>query len=140
MMQPEIGASAPIATRLDASTLPEAPMLPEPRIRPPSDVRTERGRLAQLVINRGPEAGARFAITAGYTAIGRHRECDIVLEDATISRHHAEVYCGENNCCTIVDVGSLNGTYLNRHPVGRADLADGDEIWIGKARFTFQRR
>jgi pSer/pThr/pTyr-binding forkhead associated (FHA) protein len=69
-------------------------------------------------------------------AIGRHPECDIVVDDPTVSRRHAEVR-REGGRYVLVDHGSLNGTYVNREPRDRALLADGDELWVGKARFTF---
>lgn len=70
--------------------------------------------------------------------MGRARDCDIVLEDASISRYHAELHHDDHEHYTLVDTGSLNGIYLNRRPLRqRAELADGDEIWIGKARFAF---
>lgn len=92
---------------------------------------------AELVFTRGAQIGTRVAVASSLT-IGRACDCDILLEDATISRHHAELYHDEQEHYTLVDTGSLNGIFLNRHPVTqRAELADGDEIWIGKARFAF---
>jgi pSer/pThr/pTyr-binding forkhead associated (FHA) protein len=92
---------------------------------------------ARLVVSRGPDKGAEVEITRQRTAIGRSRECDIRLNDATVSRWHAELV-REHGRYFLVDGGSLNGTYLNRRPVDHAELSDGDEIWIGKARFTFR--
>lgn len=92
---------------------------------------------AQLVISRGPDAGRELMITHPSTSFGRHRDCDVVLEDVTVSRYHAEIL-REDGRYFLVDDGSLNGTYLNRKPIDRAELADGDEIWIGKARFIFR--
>ncbi len=92
---------------------------------------------ARLVINRGPVAGTSLAITAERMTFGRERASDIVLEDATVSRCHAEL-SRQDGRYVLADGGSLNGTYLNRQPVDRAELVDGDEIWIGKARFTFR--
>lgn len=92
---------------------------------------------AHLIIQRGPDAGTAIALTTGSTAIGRHRECDIVLEDSTVSRRHACLH-RHGDRYVVTDSGSLNGTYLNRYPVDRAELTDGDELWIGKVRFIFQ--
>lgn len=95
---------------------------------------------AQLVPTRGPRTGNGIALANGHTTMGRGRECDIVLDDATISRHHAELHNDDHNRYTLVDTGSLNGIYLNRRPLSqKVELADGDEIWVGKARFAFQR-
>ncbi|QUH03275.1 FHA domain-containing protein [Saccharopolyspora erythraea] len=96
----------------------------------------EVGDSAWLVVNRGPDKGSGFAITSATTTIGRHRECDIVLDDVTVSRFHAELV-RQDGRYFLADGGSLNGTYLNRRPVDWKRLADGDEIWIGKVRFTF---
>jgi predicted component of type VI protein secretion system len=99
----------------------------------------ERGWDARLVLRRGPDAGAGFVITAARTTIGRDRASDITFDDATVSRQHAEVHrVGDRY--VIADAGSLNGTYVNRQPVERAELNEGDEIWVGKMRLTFHAR
>jgi pSer/pThr/pTyr-binding forkhead associated (FHA) protein len=67
---------------------------------------------------------------------GRHPASDIFLDDITVSRRHAEFRC-ENGQFRIVDVGSLNGIYVNRQPVDSATLATGDEIQIGNFRLIF---
>jgi pSer/pThr/pTyr-binding forkhead associated (FHA) protein len=90
-----------------------------------------------MVITRGPGAGASFPISAPRTTIGRDRACDIVIDDVTVSRFHAELRRRDGGY-VLEDGGSLNGTYLNRQPVQRAELADGDEVWAGTARFTFR--
>lgn len=91
----------------------------------------------RLVVSRGAAAGTEFAISAGKTVIGRHRDCDIVIDDASVSRYHAELVV-RGGRCVLRDGGSLNGTYLNRSPIQEAELADGDEIWIGTTRFTYR--
>ncbi len=68
--------------------------------------------------------------------VGRGRDCDIYLDDVTVSREHAEVQRGEHGF-RLQDVGSLNGTYVNRVRVDAVDLRNGDEIQIGKYRFKF---
>jgi pSer/pThr/pTyr-binding forkhead associated (FHA) protein len=89
-----------------------------------------------LVVKRGPNAGSRFALGVGKTTIGRHPDSDIFLDDVTVSRRHAEVrHTGEK--FTVNDVGSLNGTYLNRERIEEADLHSGDELQIGKFRLVF---
>lgn len=92
---------------------------------------------ARLVISRGPDAGRELTLDQATTSFGRHRDCDVVLEDVTVSRYHADIL-HEGGRYVLVDDGSLNGTYLNRKPIDRAELSDGDEIWIGKARFVFR--
>ncbi|MBV8295038.1 MAG: FHA domain-containing protein, partial [Mycobacterium sp.] len=88
---------------------------------------------ALLVVKRGPVAGSRFLLDRPVTSAGRHPGSDIVLDDITVSRRHAEFRL-ENGEFRVVDVGSLNGTYVNREPVESAVLANGDEIQIGKFR------
>jgi pSer/pThr/pTyr-binding forkhead associated (FHA) protein len=91
-----------------------------------------------LVVKRGPNAGSRFSLDQPITSAGRHPDCDIFLDDVTASRRHAEFRL-ENGEFRVVDVGSLNGTYVNREPVDSAVLAIGDEIQIGKFRLLFLR-
>jgi pSer/pThr/pTyr-binding forkhead associated (FHA) protein len=91
---------------------------------------------ALLVVKRGPNAGSRFLLDQPVTSAGRHPDSDIFLDDVTVSRRHAE-FRVENNEFQVVDVGSLNGTYVNREPVDSAVLANGDEVQIGKFRLVF---
>ena len=92
-----------------------------------------------LVVKRGPNAGSRFRLNQGVTSAGRHPGSDIFLDDVTVSRHHAEFRL-QHGEVWVVDVGSLNGTYVNREPVDSAVLANGDEIQIGKFRLVFLTR
>jgi pSer/pThr/pTyr-binding forkhead associated (FHA) protein len=89
-----------------------------------------------LVVKRGPNAGSRFTLSAGKTTIGRHPDSDIFLDDVTVSRRHAEVL-HDGAAFTVNDVGSLNGTYLNRERIEQADLHSGDELQVGKFRLVF---
>jgi pSer/pThr/pTyr-binding forkhead associated (FHA) protein len=91
---------------------------------------------ALLVVKRGPNAGSRFLLDQAVTSAGRHPDSDIFLDDVTVSRRHAEFRL-ENGEFQVVDVGSLNGTYVNREPVDSAVLANGDEVQIGKFRLVF---
>jgi pSer/pThr/pTyr-binding forkhead associated (FHA) protein len=91
---------------------------------------------AVLVVKRGPNAGCRFRLDQPVTSAGRHPNSDIPLDHITVSRRHAEFRC-ERGEFRVVDVGSLNGTYVNREPVHWAVLTDGDEIQIGKIRLVF---
>jgi pSer/pThr/pTyr-binding forkhead associated (FHA) protein len=91
---------------------------------------------ALLVVKRGPNAGSRFLLDQVSTSAGRHPDSDIFLDDVTVSRRHAEFRL-ETNEFQVVDVGSLNGTYVNREPVDSAVLANGDEVQIGKFRLVF---
>jgi pSer/pThr/pTyr-binding forkhead associated (FHA) protein len=91
---------------------------------------------ALLVVKRGPNAGSRFLLDQPTTTAGRHPNSDIFLDDITVSRRHAEFRCVSGEF-QIVDVGSLNGTYVNREPVDSAVLANRDEVQIGKFRLVF---
>ena len=91
---------------------------------------------ALLVVKRGPNAGSRFLLDQAVTSAGRHPDSDIFLDDVTVSRRHAEFRL-EGGDFQVVDVGSLNGTYVNREPVDSAVLANGDEVQIGKFRLVF---
>ena len=92
--------------------------------------------MALLVVRRGPNAGARFLLDHDVTTSGRHPDSDIFLDDVTVSRRHAEFH-RDAGTFTVRDVGSLNGTYVNREPVDVASLAGGDEVQIGKFRLVY---
>ncbi|GAA1480125.1 FHA domain-containing protein [Gordonia sinesedis] len=104
----------------------------------PADTGVERlsPGTALLVVKRGPNAGSRFLLDQATTSAGRHPDSDIFLDDVTVSRRHAEFRLGDNEF-QVVDVGSLNGTYVNREPVDTATLSNGDEVQIGKFRLVF---
>ena len=91
---------------------------------------------ALLVVKRGPNAGSRFLLDQDVTTAGRHPDSDIFLDDVTVSRRHAE-FRREGNGYTVHDVGSLNGTYVNREPIDAAPLSGGDEVQIGKFRLVY---
>lgn len=91
---------------------------------------------ALLVVQRGPNAGARFLLDQDLTTVGRHPDSDVFLDDVTVSRRHARFErSGEG--FTVSDVGSLNGTYVNRDRAETAHLSNGDEVQIGKFRLVF---
>jgi hypothetical protein len=94
---------------------------------------------ALLVVLRGPNAGSRFLLDDDFTSAGRHPDSDIFLDDVTVSRRHAEFY-RHGDGFTVRDVGSLNGTYVNRERIEDAELFGGDEVQIGKFRLLFLTR
>lgn len=94
---------------------------------------------ALLVIRRGPAAGTRFKLEGEVVMLGRHPDSDIFLNDVTVSRRHAEMR-RDQNAFTLVDLGSLNGTYVNRERVERAPLRSGDELQVGKFRLMYLER
>lgn len=116
-----------------ADEAPEAPEAPE----------TGEGRgdglpsgSSVLVVKRGPNAGTWFALDQQVTCVGRHPNSDIFLEDITVSRRHVELL-REDDGVRIVDVDSINGTYVNRRPIRSVLLANSDEIQIGNFRLVF---
>ena len=88
---------------------------------------------------RGPNAGSQFLLDQPVTSAGRHPDSDIFLDDATVSRRHVEFRL-ENGQFLLVDLDSLNNTYVNHEPVDSAVLVNGDEIQIGKFRLVFVTR
>jgi hypothetical protein len=91
---------------------------------------------ALVVRSGGGRAGEHFTPKGERTSIGRSPDCDIFLDDVTVSRKHA-VLLSDDGRFTIEDQGSLNGTYVNRRRIESAPLNDGDEVQIGKYRLTF---
>ena len=91
---------------------------------------------ALVVRSGGGRAGEHFALQGERTTVGRSPDCDIFLDDVTVSRQHA-VLSSRGDSFVIEDQGSLNGTFVNRHRVESAELEDGDELQIGKYRLVF---
>jgi hypothetical protein len=112
---------------------PDAEPFPEPALDtlPPGS--------ALLVVLRGPNAGSRFLLDRDVTTAGRHPDSDIFLDDVTVSRRHAEFY-RQGERFVVRDVGSLNGTYVNRERIDETELFGGDEVQVGKFRLLFLSR
>jgi FHA domain/zinc-ribbon domain len=91
---------------------------------------------ALVVRAGGGRAGETFALTHDRTSLGRAPECEVFLDDVTVSRRHSVITRGPDGF-TLHDEGSLNGTYVNRRRVESAKLEDGDEVQIGKYKLTF---
>lgn len=89
-----------------------------------------------LVVQRGPGAGSRFLLDQDTVVAGRHPDSDIFLDDVTVSRRHAE-FARTGDTFEVSDVGSLNGTYVNRDRIEKVVLKDGDEVQVGKFRLVF---
>lgn len=92
---------------------------------------------ALLIVQRGPNSGARFLLDAEITSAGRSPKSDIFLDDVTVSRKHCQ-FIAQNGTHVVRDSGALNGTYVNRERVDQAVLSAGDEVQIGKYRLTYQ--
>jgi pSer/pThr/pTyr-binding forkhead associated (FHA) protein len=91
---------------------------------------------ALLVVERGPNVGSRFLLDASVTTVGRHPDSDIFLDDVTVSRRHAQFRRSDDGF-VVADVGSLNGTYVNRDRIDETALRAGDEVQVGKYRLIF---
>jgi hypothetical protein len=83
--------------------------------------------------------GKRFLVGAGGATLGRSRDCDVVVDDANVSRRHAEIRPGPHGW-TIADLGSTNGTRVNGRAVsgGAHPLDPGDRLELGTAVATFE--
>ncbi len=92
-----------------------------------------------LIVRSGAEAGERYALDTDVTRLGRHPESEILLDDITVSRRHAEVHHTADGYM-VADSGSLNGTYVNQERVERTQLRHGDELQVGKFRLVFFER
>ncbi|WP_277622314.1 FHA domain-containing protein [Mycobacterium sp. IEC1808] len=100
------------------------------------DMQTLQSGVGMLIVKRGPNAGSQYQLDRPVMSAGRHPASDIFLDDITVSRRHAE-FRREHGKFHVVDLGSLNKTYLNRKPVDTAVLTNGDEIRIGNFRLIF---
>jgi pSer/pThr/pTyr-binding forkhead associated (FHA) protein len=123
---------------LGSATLGSAEV--EPDVAEPDPDQAAVGALpegsALLVVRRGPNAGSRFLLDVELVTAGRHPDSDIFLDDVTVSRRHAQ-FVRLGSGYAVKDVGSLNGTYVNRHRIDEAQLAGGDEVQIGKYRLVY---
>jgi hypothetical protein len=92
-----------------------------------------------LVIRTGGRAGDSFTLDGERFTVGRDTDSDVFLDDVTVSRNHA-VIVRRADGLHIDDLGSLNGTYVNRRRIESQHLVDGDELQIGKFKLTFLAR
>jgi pSer/pThr/pTyr-binding forkhead associated (FHA) protein len=134
------GANGPETTMsLSPVGLPETTETPESGLstadRTAIDALPEGSAL--LVVQRGPNTGARFLLDSETTTAGRRPDSDIFLDDVTVSRRHAEFVRRPDGTFVVRDVGSLNGTYVQRDRIDEVVLRDGDEVQIGKYRLVF---
>ncbi|MGH8980439.1 MAG: FHA domain-containing protein [Acidimicrobiales bacterium] len=93
--------------------------------------------VAALVVKRGATTGSQYQLQSQATGAGRHPESDIFLDDITVSRRHAEFVRHADGKVLVRDVGSLNGTYVNRERIEEHVLSSGDEVQIGKFKLVF---
>jgi pSer/pThr/pTyr-binding forkhead associated (FHA) protein len=130
---------APLDVRGEDHTITLAPV--EELSDPTGDVSVGMDDLPEgggvLLVKRGPGTGSRFVLDQPVVTAGRHPESDIFLDDVTVSRRHAEVARTADGY-VVRDVGSLNGTYLNRERIEEErKLANGDELQVGRFKLVF---
>jgi hypothetical protein len=93
-----------------------------------------------LVIRAGGgRVGESFPVAGERMSIGRRPDCEVFLDDVTVSRDHA-VLIERAGQWHLDDCGSLNGTYVNRSRIESQRLEEGDEVQIGKYKLTFHAR
>jgi pSer/pThr/pTyr-binding forkhead associated (FHA) protein len=101
------------------------------------EIAEQQSRAAELVIRSGGgRAGERFALSGDRLTVGRRPDSDVFLDDVTVSRDHA-VLVRRGSDFYLDDCGSLNGTYVNRRRIESHQLADGDELQVGKYKLAF---
>ena len=94
---------------------------------------------ALVVRSGGGRVGEHFFVQGDTTLIGRSPDCTVFLDDVTVSRRHAEITRSDGRF-SIRDLGSLNGTFVNRSRIESTEIEDDDELQIGKYRLTFLMR
>jgi hypothetical protein len=132
-------APEPPAPPLDTPVEPAATMVYRPR---QTDLEAEEEEAAPEVARELVTLtvdGREHELTSRRVVLGRSRECDVRLDDANVSRRHAELV-QEGATYWLVDLGSTNGTELNGARVDRAKLTDGDRITLGGTDVVFGRR
>lgn len=91
---------------------------------------------ALLLVQKGPNAGARYLLNSDCVTVGRNPDSEIFLDDVTVSRKHAQ-FLRNGKSFLVQDSGSLNGTYVNGELAEKTDLINGDSVQIGKYRLLF---
>jgi pSer/pThr/pTyr-binding forkhead associated (FHA) protein len=103
------------------------------------EIVAEGGGAALVVRAGGGRVGESFPLDHDRMTIGRRPDSDVFLDDVTVSRDHALVV-KRGDEFHLDDLGSLNGTYVNRRRIESHHLADGDELQVGKYKLTFLSR
>lgn len=110
---------------------------------PTDDVQVDLSQLPHdagvLIVRSGSQAGETFVLSSTVTRLGRHPDSEIMLDDITVSRRHADVERTDSGYIAR-DSGSLNGTYVNHERIDEAPLRQGDELQVGKFRLVFFER
>ena len=99
----------------------------------------EQAGAALVIRSGGGRSGESFTIEGDRIGMGRSPDAEVFLDDVTVSRNHALIV-RRNDGLYIDDLGSLNGTYVNRRRIESHQLTDGDEIQIGKYKLSYLER
>ncbi len=106
----------------------------------PVDIEQVSGEGATLAIRSGGgRAGELFAVEGERMTIGRSPDAEVFLDDVTVSRNHA-LLVRRRDGLYVDDLGSLNGTYVNRRRIESHKLQQGDELQVGKYKLTYLER
>ena len=127
---PQHDASSPETIAVPVISAPEA-------LFPGSNKGPNGEHLDELVIASGSEAGTRIELAKEITTAGRHEDSDMLLDDVSVSRHHAIFTRTASGRITLRDLNSLNGTYVNGTRVEETTLHSADEVQIGKFKLVF---
>ncbi|MBC8350893.1 MAG: SpoIIE family protein phosphatase [Planctomycetes bacterium] len=96
--------------------------------------------MAFLTANNGPQAGRRYELDRPESVLGRHPECDVVIDVGAVSRYHCKVIT-DGDTCSVEDLNSRNGTFLNEEVIeGRTQLEHGNLVRVCDVVFTFHDR
>ena len=129
-LPPDASPPSEAAASASAAEIAATRVFPAPEPPPPPPAEPEPPKPAVLV------AGIRHELDPGVSTVGRSKDCDVTIEDASLSRRHAELR-REDDAVWIVDLGSTNGTEVNGKRVDRARLASGDRILLGQTELRF---
>lgn len=125
---------ASLVERVDHKTEAIEPTVSTPVVTDPDGVAPSG--VGMLIVRQGAKRGSRMALDTDLVTIGRHPDSEIFLDDITVSRRHAEIVRSAAGH-EVRDVGSLNGTYVNKAIVESAVLRDGDELQVGKFKLVY---
>jgi hypothetical protein len=100
---------------------------------------TGEGGAALVIRSGGGRVGESFPLDGQRLSIGRRPDSDVFLDDVTVSRDHA-LLVRRSGAWYLDDLGSLNGTYVNRRRIESHRLEDADELQVGKYKLTFLQR
>ncbi len=123
-----------------AATSPETIAVPVVGSYDVANAQTASGPIShgdELVIVTGQTAGTHFELTEETTSVGRHENSALLLDDVSVSRHHAVFTRTASGRITVRDLNSLNGTYVNGARVEETALHSADEVQIGKFKLVF---